>query len=371
LNTFDSIRTVLYKKDHLKYHIARRIINESSLRGKAIIEFYDEDDLKIKISEIRDKHKSKEVLILNEFMGRKFQKCPGSKNVICCNYYLLNTCFNCLYNCTYCFLNSYLNSYGIIQFVNLDDLGDLIGSFSRDTNRILRVGTGEFTDSLMFDEITGISSDLIGSVSSLKNVFLEFKTKSSAVDHLESIPVKGNTVLAWSVNTPKNIDLYEEGTSGIMERIDAASNAQCWGYKTAFHFDPIIRYDGFLEDYYKVIELMAEKLDPSKTAWISMGCFRYSPGFKDIIKHSFQREKLTLDEMFQGKDGKYRYLAKERADIFRRFRDKLEIYFPGVFIYLCMEDSDMWYNVFERDYGKSEDLENDFSNYLLEKFLTT
>lgn len=369
MNTFDSIRAVLYKKEHLKHQIAGRIMESSSERGVRTIEILNDEDFRTIISNMKDHFKSKEVLILDEFMGRKFQKCPGSKNVICCNYYLLNTCFNCLYNCTYCFLNSYLNSYGITQFVNLEDLGELIESHARSVNRIVRVGTGEFTDSMMFDGVTLISHDLIASTASIKNVFLEFKTKSSDIEHLKNISDKGNTVLAWSMNTQRNIDLYEDGTSNIMERIGAAARAQKWGYKTAFHFDPIIRYDDFIKEYFSLIEHMAEKLDPAKTAWISLGCFRYSPGFKDIIKYSFPQEKLTVEEMFPGKDGKYRYLYRERADIFRKFRDRLETHFPGVFIYLCMEDSDMWSDVFGRNYTSSEDLEYDFNIYLYKKFM--
>ena len=368
MNSFDSIKAVLHNRDDLKYHMASEIIKISEIKKKEIIEFCDENDLSLKITELKKRFQSKEVLILKEFMGRKFQKCPGSPNVICCNYYLLNTCFNCLYNCTYCFLNLYLNSFGIVQFVNLEDLKDLIKSHCSSINHAVRIGTGEFTDSLMFDEITSISEDLIESTSTIPNLFLEFKTKSSNIDHLEKIKKKGNTVIAWSVNTQTNIDRYEEGASSIHERIEAAAKVQKWGYNTAFHFDPIIKYNNFMEEYFKIIELMADKLDYSKIAWISLGCFRYTPGFKDIIKNNFPREKLTVEEMFPGCDGKYRYLTSERTEIFKRFREKIKHHFPGVFIYLCMEDSSMWHEVFNKDYTSSEDLENDFNNHLQENF---
>ena len=135
------------------------VIIEKSFNMKKLVEEYrDDDDLTLKIKELKKRFSSKEVLILKEFMGRKFQKCPGSPDVICCNYYLLNTCFNCLYNCTYCFLNSYLNSYGIVQFVNLEDLTDLIKNHCLEINKAVRIGTGEFTDSLMFDEVTSIAA---------------------------------------------------------------------------------------------------------------------------------------------------------------------------------------------------------------------
>ena len=368
LNSFDSIKVVLYREVDLKYNTAKKIIDSSKEKNKEIITFFDEDDLSKKINDLKKIYISKEVLILKEFMGRKFQKCPGSPKVICCNYYLLNTCFNCLFNCTYCFLNSYINSFGIVQFVNLDDLADIIESFCNRENRILRVGTGEFTDSLMFDEVTKIATNLIEATSSIEKFFLEFKTKSSSIDHLKNVKAKGNTALAWTLNTQRNIDLYEEGTSDIHERIDACAKAQSWDYYTALHFDPIIKYNNFIDEYFKVIELMAEKLIPSKIVWISLGCFRYSPGFKDIIKHTFTDEKLTLEEMFQGIDGKYRYITPERAEIYKRVKEKIEFHFPDVFIYLCMEDSAMWNRVFNKDYNDSNDLENDLSDYLLKNF---
>jgi len=256
-----------------------------------------------------------------------------------------------------------------VQFVNLEDLSDLIKSHCSNAGHPVRIGTGEFTDSLMFDEITSISTDLIESTSSISNLFLEFKTKSSNVDHLENIKKKGNTVIAWSVNTQTNIDLYEEGASNIKDRIDAASKVQSWGYNIAFHFDPIIKYDNFISEYSNVIELMAQRLDPAKVIWISLGCFRYSSGFKEIIKNSFPKEKLTVEEMFPGCDGKYRYLTPERTEIFKRFKEKIMLKFPDVFIYLCMEDSEMWHKVFGKNYTISEDLEKDFSDYLLENFM--
>lgn len=369
MNSFDSIKLVLFRTDDLKYRITRDIIQKSEKENKQIIEFSSEEDLSLKISQIRNKFRSKEVLILKEFMGRKFQKCPGSPNVICCNYYLLNTCFNCLYNCTYCFLNSYLNSFGIVQFVNLEDLAEVIKTYCSSVSNPVRIGTGEFTDSLMFDSITSIASELINSTSFIPNLFLEFKTKSSIIEHLENIDKKGNTVLAWSVNTQININLYEEGASNIQDRISAAAKAQKLGYNTAFHFDPIIQYPSFIKDYYEIIEIMANKLNPSQIIWISLGCFRYSPGFKDIIKNSFPQEQLTTAEMFPGRDGKFRYIVSQRVDIFKKISEKLKFHFPDVFIYLCMEDQDVWYKVFGKKYAVSEDLEYDFNRYLKENFM--
>lgn len=364
MKKFSDIRIVLYQQRHLKYRISERIIAAAHNTGKETVNYEDELELGLLLEKIKEKFASKEVLILKEFLGRKFQKCPGSNNVICCNYYLLNTCFNCLYDCTYCFLNSYLNSFGIVQFVNLDELAVSVNEFSGGYPHFLRVGTGEFTDSLMFDEVTGIAENLIAATCTNKKIFLEFKTKSANVDHLLRIKEKGNTVLAWTLNTARSIKLYETGAASLEERLSAARKAQDSGFYTAFHFDPVIKYDNFMSDYYDVIDMMHEYLRSDGVLWVSLGCFRYTPGFKDIIKHKFPLERITVEEMFPGVDGKLRYLTSDRIDIFSGLSGRLKKFFPHTFIYLCMEDEHVWNEVFGADYKKSEDLEKDISTHL-------
>jgi len=369
LKEFKDIKFVLYNKGELKNTFVRNILDKFQLPEDNIVAFSSDNQLGDIIVRIQGKYKSKEVLILNRFEGRKFQKCPGSPQMICCNYYLLNTCFNCLYDCTYCFLNSYLNSFGITHFTNLEELIPAIRDFASENDKIIRVGTGEYTDSLMFDEITGIARPLISGTADIENLFLEFKTKSNKIDHLLNIENKGNTVFAWTLNTEKNIDLYERDTSLLDERLSAAKKAQAAGYFTALHFDPIIEYEGFLDDYHNVIDRVFEILDPEKIVWISLGCFRYSPGFKDIIKHKYPDEKITKAEMFPSIDGKYKYLKDERISIFRDFKEKIESYTDKPYIYLCMEDSQVWSEVFGLDFTTPEDLEEHMGNYLKNTFL--
>jgi spore photoproduct lyase len=368
LKVFDDIKLVIYDKNESGNRITTRVIKEAENRSKKILSFSSDEELGLIIDDSRKKYSSKEVLILKKFMGRKFQKCPGSPGVICCNYYLLNTCFNCLYDCTYCFLNSYLNSYGIVQFINLDELVPAIVDFTDKTDKIVRIGTGEFTDSLMFDEITGISRELIINTACIKNLFLEFKTKSANVDHILDIKDKGNAVLAWSLNTEKNISDYEAGASSLEERLEAAYKAQQSGYYIAFHFDPIIKYENYLDDYLKIVDRVFKKFNPEKLVWISLGCFRYSSGFKDIIKHQYPFEKLTVQEMFPGIDGKYRYLKQERTQVFKAMSNRIKLYSSRPFVYMCMEGEEMWQDIFNADYKTSDELEYAFSEHLRNNF---
>ncbi len=53
------------------------------------------------------------------------------------------------------------------------------------------MGTGEFTDSLMMDEVTGIGGAIIEHTSGMPNIMMELKTKSDNIDHLLDIRGKG------------------------------------------------------------------------------------------------------------------------------------------------------------------------------------
>ncbi len=339
--------------------------------GKSWLQYRDDGELDDIVRELREKRvESKHVLILKEFRGRFFQKCPGSPGMICCNYLVLNTCFNCLFDCAYCFLNGYLNSYGIMQFTNTEVLSDELRRFmdASDPEMVYRVGTGEFTDSMMFDEVTGIAAGLIAETAQRRNIMLELKTKSDNIGHLLDIREKGNTVLSWTLGPERNIAGYERGTANLEQRLAAAGKASERGYLTAFHFDPVIIYDGWESDYDDLLDKLFRTVDPSGIPWISIGGFRYASGFKEILRRTEAGGELVLAEMFPGSDGKFRYFRPLRTAMYKYLLDRMARYAPKTFIYLCMESAAVWREVFGRDYSSSGDLERDFSDSM-RKFL--
>jgi spore photoproduct lyase len=234
---------------------------------------------------------------------------------------------------------------------------------------VYRIGTGEFTDSLMMDEVTGIGRNLIEHAAMMNNIMVELKTKSPNIDHLLDIPAKGSAVLAWSMNTERNIDRYEKDTSSLEERLFAAKKAVNSGYFVAFHFDPIILYDGWRDDYQKLIRRIFQEIDQAKTVWISLGCFRYSPSFKEIIRDRFPHEDLTAREMFPGRDGKMRYLKSRRRDVYLSLANAIREHASSPFIYLCMESADIWEETLGAHYSSSGELERSMSSYLRHTFL--
>jgi len=366
--SIDLIKAVVYDSKNKDNEITAGLL---SIQKYDIIHYSEKQHLDPIIDELRlAGYGSKEVLILKNFKGRVFQRCPCSKNMVNCGYLLFNISFGCLYNCTYCYLNSYINSYGIIQFTNLNFiLKEIKKNFKDKTGRIYRIGSGEYTDSLMIDDLTGICRSVIIESKNFKNIIFEFKTKSDNVDHLLDIRDKGNIVLAWSLNTEKNIELYEEGTAGLNERIESALKAEKAGYFLAFHLDPIIIYENCIDDYIELIDRLFSRIDINRVMWISLGCFRYSPGFKDIIMDRFPDEKLTTEEMFPSIDGKFKYLKKKRIDIYKRLIDKIYSFSKKPFIYLCMESRDVWESVFYVNVNTAEDISYRFGEHLKKHFI--
>lgn len=356
MRTIRDIKTIVYDKADVTERITASFL---ALKDKEFISYGSEKELSALLISLKESGiGSKDVIVLKRFQGRLFQRCPGSKNMICCNYSLLNTCFGCLYDCAYCFLNSYINFYGIVQFTHLDKLD---ADMPRSDELIYRVGTGEFTDSLMFDEVTQIAPMLIKKLIGRRDIMLEFKTKSVNIDHLLNIAARGNTVLAWSLNTDRAAALYESGAAEVEARLAAAKKAQDSGYFLAFHFDPIIRYENAAAEYEALINRLFSVIDPNRVVWISLGCFRCPPAFQDS-------KDLTTQEMFPGLDGKMRYLRNFRLDIYRRLCGLIASYSHKPFVYLCMESADMWNDVFGADYSDSDALEKAMSIHLKKEF---
>ena len=101
-----------------------------------------------------------------------FKKCPCTPNAASCGYHLINLGIGCAYECTYCFLPAYLNSPGIVFPANIDDFFDKFKDYPHN----IRIGSGEFTDSLVFDHITQYSPQIVEFFKSYPEATFEFKT---------------------------------------------------------------------------------------------------------------------------------------------------------------------------------------------------
>ncbi|MEW6381703.1 MAG: spore photoproduct lyase family protein [bacterium] len=284
-------------------------------------------------------------LIITQHQGNFYKPCPGTLHYLCCQYKILNIGSNCPLSCTYCILQSYLDHPAMVVHANVDDmLSELDALFSHYPANIFRIGTGEFTDSLVLDHLTGLSTIIVPYFAARKNAYLEIKTKTTNINNLNNLDHRGKTIVAWSLNSAGIVRREELGAPSIEERLLAARKCQDWGYRLAFHFDPIIYYPGWEEEYRKTIEQLFSTITASRIAWISLGCFRYLPRLKPIIQEKFRHSRIIYEEFVQGLDGKMRYLEVLRQEIYAKMVQWIRERAPHCFLYLCMESPKVWRN---------------------------
>ncbi len=268
-----------------------------------------------------------------------FKKCPCTKGVNCCNYSILNIGFGCLYECSYCFLQGYQNVAGIILPCNLPEFltRDKIKPVDNKIFFLPRVGSGEFTDSLIFDDITLFSSDIVKFFKRNKDISFEFKTKSTNIGNLLKIGGRDNIVVSWSVNAKKMIEENEYCAPRLEERLKAAQECIKAGYSVGFHFDPVILYDGWREGYKETIDMIFDFIDAKNIKWISIGSLRMVASLKKVIEVRFPNNKIMDEEFLLSHDGKLRYEEGERVRIYKYLVDLIKQKSKDVVTYLCME----------------------------------
>ena len=132
------------------------------------------------------------------------------------------------------------------------------GNFNKGPFDRPRIGSGEFTDSLVFDDITQYSQALVPFFRARPQWQFEFKTKSVNIGGLLKVGGCENVVVSWSVNSSKITDEAEHFTPGLTARLQAACEVARAGYRIGFHFDPVVIYDGYEPDYARTIQEMAD-----------------------------------------------------------------------------------------------------------------
>jgi spore photoproduct lyase len=285
--------------------------------------------------------KGKTVLFLTYNRGAFIKNCPGTRSYTCCGYQILHIGTFCHMDCTYCILQSYFHPPVLQYFVNHDDLfKELEAIFAE--NKIHRLGTGEFTDSLIWEMWTDLSNQLVPAFAAQKSAALELKTKTTAIDRFEQLPHNRKTIMAWSVNTPRIIAGEERHTASLSARLKAAAKCESWGYPLAFHFDPIVIYDGCEADYEVVVKQIFSYVSAGNIVYISLGTFRFMPALKTLIQKRFPKSNIIYGEFITGLDGKMRYFKPLRIEIYQKIIASIRTHAPRALIYFCMEDDEVW-----------------------------
>ena len=287
----------------------------------------------------------KQILLLTHNKSTFLKECPGTREYTCCGYEILHIGSYCTMDCSYCILQSYFHPPLLHFFTNHDDLFDeLDQAFERPG--IQRIGTGEFTDSLIWEKWTDLTPRLVERFSQQDRAILELKTKTTAIQRLKSLAHNRKTIVAWSLNTPEIIASEERRTASLSARLKAAAQCQDWGYPLAFHFDPMMIYPGCEDGYRNVLQQLFASVSADNIVWISLGTMRFMPALKSIIEQRFVDSNIVYGEFIPGLDGKMRYFKALRIKLYTLMVEWIREMAPGVTAYFCMEDEQVWLRSF-------------------------
>ncbi len=285
--------------------------------------------------------RAKKTLFITKNKGAIIRECPGTSVYTCCDYTILHTGTFCTMDCSYCILQAYFHPPVLQYFAGIDILKDaLLEKFK--LNKIFRIGTGEFTDSLIWEKISMMPKVLVATFAKQSNCVLELKTKTVNIESLLNIDHNEKTILAWSLNTPDIIRSEEIGTASLTARFAAAKKAASKGYRLAFHFDPLVIYPDCEKHYKKVIDLIFDYVSPQSIVWISIGTFRFMPNLKQIIEQRFRDSTICYGEFILGLDNKMRYFKPLRISLYHNLVSHIKHYASDLLVYFCMEDEEVW-----------------------------
>lgn len=284
-------------------------------------------------------------LWLTRNKGKFVRPCPGTDYYTCCNYTILHIGTFCTMDCSYCILQSYFHPPVLQYFVNFEEMDKALDEVFA-SHQVMRIGTGEFTDSLIWETIYPYAATLIEKFAGQSSAVLELKTKTVNIDHLLGLAHHRKTILSWSLNTESVIEENERKTSSLNARFAAAARCVAAGYPVAFHFDPMVIYPGCEDDYRDVISRLFAAVSPKHIVWISLGTFRFMPALKPVIEKRFDASAIVYGEFIKGMDGKMRYFKPLRIRFYRAIIAHIRSIAPDVTVYFCMEDGEVWQQSF-------------------------
>lgn len=306
---------------------------------------------------------SKRLLWITPFKGQFFKRCPGSRpGLMCCNYYVLNWGTQCDMNCSYCYLQSFINSPVTTLYSNIDSALEELKSIGVDSkDKKIRIGTGETVDSLSLDDFTLHSRKLIDFFRDYPNWTLEFKTKSAKVEQFLDCESPGNVVVSWSINPQEVISREEHLTASLDERLSAARKCLDHGFQVAFHIDPMIYHQEWKANYTLLAQEIKNRFQPSEVNVMSVGALRFQPEQRHMMKERFGKESLVNQgEMFKSRDGKLRYDAELRSEMFNHLLGEFRGHSKDWKIFLCMETPETWLGVDKKNPYKDEGIKELF-----------
>ena len=245
-------------------------------------------------------------------------------------------------------LKSFFNDLGIkLNHKQESELKKVIPDYyAKNSQFPLSINISEYSDMVGLDHITNILEELMQLVHKDPEFRIRLRTKAANIRNLLNYDGKNQVKITFGLNTEFVIKNYEKGTASLEERI-AAINAlvQRGGYEVEIAVEPIIKYDGYEDDYLDLIKKIKKEIDLSQVSKIKIGTVRYKTSLMNDIKEVYPNSGLVsrnqkLVEPEKG-DDRWRYSKEERIKIYSIIKSELDDV-PNVALGLGSENPEVW-----------------------------
>lgn len=300
-------------------------------------------------------------VVSHEKENTVFGLCPvASEKTVCCNLRTIDAVTDCALGCNYCAIQTMFSQ----DNVQVDSrLAQKLRAINPDPQKLYHFGTGQSSDSLLTGNRYGIFDALVEFCTKNKNVFLEFKSKSSNIAYFENIyrenknALPGNMFFSWSVNPQIFIDAEEPHTAPLSRRLQAAQKMISMGYKVAFHFHPIAYFSQWEKHYQDLCNMITTQFHPKDIVYISMGSMTIPRSVQKKIRSVGIKTMVTKNLTAVNPENKLTYPPEIKQMLLKTVYEYLEPFREKVFFYLCMEEEKFWHAVFGHCYRSNDEFE--------------
>lgn len=274
---------------------------------------------------------------------RIYGLCPAwSEKTICCGLYTLDAVTGCPYDCSYCTIQTFYGERAELD-AGLAEKLEAIGA-ELEPGVFRHIGTGQSSDALVWGDASGMLDALCAFAAAQPQVLLELKTKSARVEPLlaraEGVP--GNVVCSWTLAPPAVIANEEHGTADLEARLAAARRVCDAGLQVAFHCHPMVRYEGWREDYVALAERLLDRFAPEEVLFFTLGSVTLIKPVVKAIRERGGESKILQMPLTPDHHGKLTYPDEQKVELFSTLYRALTPWHEGVFFYLCMEPKPIW-----------------------------
>jgi spore photoproduct lyase len=283
-----------------------------------------------------------------------FGRCPvASARTVCCNLYTIDVVENCVFGCSYCSIQTFYDKNVVFD----EDFAQKLAAIPIDPDRFIHIGTGQSSDSLIWGNQHGVLEALFAFAAEHPNALLEFKTKSDNIQYFLDNKTPRNVVCSWSMNTPTIIECEEHFTANLARRLAAARQVADRGVQVAFHFHPMIYYQGWEQEYREIALRIMKQFDPSEVSFISFGAVTFIKPVIKQIRSLGLPTKILQSHFAPDPHGKMSYPDDIKVRLFSAMYDAFTPWRESVFQYLCMEKASIWLQTFGYTYETNDAFE--------------